>query len=481
MKHFVTFASTVSLLVAILFTVNSCKKTFDAPPGPSDPGIVANTTIATLKALHTVPGVFDLVTSDIIVSGVVTANDQSGNLYKEIYIQDSTGAIRILLNATGLYNSFPVGRTVYVLAKDLYLSDDAGNIEIGAKSVVAGTPTLEGILSPIISNYVKGGTLGSPVAPTVVTISQLGGSLQDPTIGKLIQLNDFQFTTPGRTYGDTSAYKAQQNDSIKDCASPAHMIIVRTSAYATFTASPVPQGNGSIVALYVPYHSSFSNTRQLLLRDSSDVQFTGQRCGGVPPGTIILLGAPNPNPTHAFDFEGIGAAASPGPYPTTIPGWQNLSEAGSRLWDLRVFSGNGFANLSAFGSGQANVTTWLVSPAINLNATTGEVLTFKTLQGHLLTVTPGGTNVAAALKVLISTDYTGTGNPWTTGTWTDITSQAILSPGSTTSSFPASFTNSGPIPLSSYSGTAHIAFKYVGSDPAKTSTWELDDILITGQ
>jgi Domain of unknown function (DUF5017) len=88
--------------------------------------------------------------------------------------------------------------------------------------------------------------------------------------------------------------------------------------------------------------------------------------------------------------------------------------------------------------------------------------------------------------VLISTNYTGTGNPWAAGvTWTDITSQATLSPGSTTSSFPSSFTNSGNINLNAYTGTIYVAFRYEGADPSgtandKTSAWEVDEIKVTG-
>ena len=86
----------------------------------------------------------------------------------------------------------------------------------------------------------------------------------------------------------------------------------------------------------------------------------------------------------------------------------------------------------------------------------------------------------------VSTNYTGTGNPWAAGVvWNDMTSQAILSPGSTTSSFPSSFTNSGNISLNAYSGTIYVAFRYEGADPAgtasdKTSAWEVDDIKVTG-
>ena len=141
--------------------------------------------------------------------------------------------------------------------------------------------------------------------------------------------------------------------------------------------------------------------------------------------------------------------------------------------------------MSAFGSSLPSVKTWLVTKGVNLNATAVENLSFQTKQDFILTVAPGGTNVESALKVLVSTNYTGTGNPWTNGTWTDVTSQAILSPGSTTGNFPSSYTNSGNINLSSYSGTIYVAFRYEGADNSgtatdKTSAWEIDNVKIIG-
>ena len=142
--------------------------------------------------------------------------------------------------------------------------------------------------------------------------------------------------------------------------------------------------------------------------------------------------------------------------------------------------------MSAFSTNAPSVVTWLVTKGVNLNATTTETLTFETKQDFLLSAIPGGNNVASALKVLVSTNYTGTGNPWATGvTWTDITAQATLSPGSTTSNFPTNYTPSGNINLSSYTGTIYVAFRYEGADNAgtttdKTSAWEIDNIKIVG-
>jgi len=259
--------------------LGGCTKDFDQPPGPADQPIVANTTIASLKALHTVSGQLDQITANIIISGVVTANDQSGNFYKQIFIEDSTGALQILIEATGLYTSYPVGRRVYVNCKGLYITDYFGVMELGVRAVVSGIPSMQGILSSDLSTYIKGGSLNNPVVPTTVTLSQLGTGMQDPNMGRLIKMESFEFAPHDtlKTYSDTSAYRSTTNDTIQNCSGS--KTIIRTSAYADFAGLSVPKGNGSVTAIYTVYRT----TKQFLIRDTSDVQFNGDRCGSTPP------------------------------------------------------------------------------------------------------------------------------------------------------------------------------------------------------
>ena len=463
----------VKLLVAVIIivasgTLSSCKKNFDNPPGPADPAIVANTSIKSLKALHTVSGAYNVITTDIIISGTVVADDKGGNIYKQLYIEDSTGGLQVLLDANSLYGTFPVGRKVFIKCNGLCISDYNGTMELGIKANVAGVPSIEGVPANLVNQYVIGGSLNNPVVPHLVTLAQLTTNMQDKYLGTLIQLDNFAFTNLNATYSDTSAYKSTVNLDIKNCSN--QTIIVRTSAYANFAGLRVAQGRGTIYAIY----TTFGSTKQLIIRDTADVKFTDPYACALPAGTLFFQ-----------DFEGL---TTPTTFPYTIiglPGWNNAAQFGTDLWTARTFSSNKYAYLSGFGSGASVITSWLVTPAIALTGTT-KTLTFKTLQGFILTTTPGGTNVEAALKVLVSTNYTGTGNPWAAGVvWTDLTSQAILSPGSTTSSFPSSFTNSGNINLNAYTGNIYVAFRYEGADPAgtasdKTSAWEIDDVKVTG-
>ena len=446
MKKFLKFSLIAIVAILTFGSISSCKKTFDSPPGPVDPAIVANTTVAALKAMHTSSGAFNLITTDIIISGTVVADDKSGNLYKQLFIEDATGAIQILLDATNLYTSYPVGRKIWIKCNGLCISDYNGTMELGVKATVAGSPSLEAIPAALISNYVFGGSLNNPVIPHVVTLAQLTTGMQDRYLGTLIQLDGFAFTDLSATYADTSAYKNTVNLDIKNCAG--NIVIVRTSGYANFAAQHVAQGRGSILAIYTTY----GTTKQLLIRDPTDVRFTDPYACPLAPGTVFFE-----------DFNGIGANN----LPLNLVGWKNIGEVGGVSYQNAVFGSTKCGKISAFSTGSNPVTSWLITPPINLTGTTAPKLTFLEAAGYCLGSCP--------FTVMISTNYAGSNTP-STSTWTTLMTINASTP---TTGY-ATLANVGPINLTPYIGqTVYIAFKYDGGDPTKTTTYEFDDVKVT--
>lgn len=267
----------------------SCKKDFDQPEGPTDDvNIVPNTSIQGLKTYHTIAGALDVINQDVIISGIVVANDKSGNFYKQLFIQDSTGAMQIMLDASSLYTSYPVGRRVYVKCKGLTLSDYYGNMQLGVSAVVGGTPSIEAIPGALINQYIVGGSINNAVEPITVNINELGTALNDKYINALVKLESYEFVAAdtSKTYSDTSAYKSTQNRLISTGCNSNVRPTVRTSAYSNFAGVKLPKGNGSITAVYTIYKSSFgSATKQLIIRDTNDVKFYGSRCGTTGGGT----------------------------------------------------------------------------------------------------------------------------------------------------------------------------------------------------
>lgn len=440
------------MMVAAAITFSACKKSFDNPPGASDPALVANTTIKALKAMHNSTGAYDVITSDIVISGVVVADDRSGNFYKQLYIQDATGGIQILLDANSLFGTYPVGRRIFIKCNGLCISDYNKTMQLGIKATVAGIPSLEGIPANLISKYVVGGSLNNPVTPIPVTLAQLGGTgstnMQDQYIGSLIQLDGYAFNNLNATYSDTSAYKSTVNLDLKSCSNES--IIIRTSAYSNFAAKKVAQGRGKLTAIY----TVFGNTRQFIIRDTADVQFTNPYACPLPPGTLFLQ-----------DFESIGANNGT----LTLNGWKNIGETGNVAYQNAVFGSVKCAKISAFNTGQSNVVSWLITPQISLAGAPAPKLTFLQAAGFA--------TGATVLQVLVSTNYTGGNNP-SASTWTQVYTNTATTP---TTGF-GTLTSVGNLNLSAFVGqNVYIAFKYTGGDPSRTTTYEVDDVKVLAQ
>lgn len=269
--------SAIATILLVASITTSCNKKFDEPPAYIDPSSTINTSIRALKAMHASLGSVEVIKTNIIIGGSVVCDDKSGNYYKQIAIQDSTGGILLSLDAYNLYTSYPVGRKLIINVTGLALSDYGGVIQLGAVDNSSGTPTAVRIPSSLFDNYIQKGSDSNFIAPRKVTIGQIGTSIQDTLQSTLIQIDNAEVAKAdtNKNYYTTSAFG---NITINTCNG--QNIILRSSSYASFAGLPMPNGNGSITGISSIYISGGKATKQLVIRDSSDLQFYGTRCGG---------------------------------------------------------------------------------------------------------------------------------------------------------------------------------------------------------
>ena len=142
---------------------------------------------------------------------------------------------------------------------------------------------------------------------------------------------------------------------------------------------------------------------------------------------------------------------------------------GAEVWAHSTIYGNpgSMAKMSGYATANRANEDWLISPVQNLSTLTTATLSFD--NAYKFTGDP--------IVVLVSKNYSGTGNPYAAGvTWTTLTG-AALSAGNYV------WTNSGNLSLSSFVGagnsTVYVAFKYTSSTTA-ASTWEIDNVKILG-
>ena len=282
--------SKVSLIIAVvLLAFTSCvKKDYDNPPSTNvDPDISANKTIASLKTLANSNGTLVMLSDNIIISGIINSDDQSGNIYKQIIFQDSTAGISINVDMSNLYTLFPKGRKIFVKCKGLYIAYVKGVVQLGVLDNSGTQPALGRIPQGLLDQYILRGVWGQPVIAKVVPLASVK-NYNRLYENELITLNDVEFAAAdsGKPYADALL----QNSLIRyveDCSG--NRIEVYTSGYATFATTLTPGRKGSITAVYIGYQGFGNPIPELIIDKLKDIQMDRPRCGAAQIGTGSLM------------------------------------------------------------------------------------------------------------------------------------------------------------------------------------------------
>ncbi|MFY8165702.1 MAG: DUF5689 domain-containing protein [Sediminibacterium sp.] len=235
---------------------------------------LSSDTIVSIKAMrkwHT-NGSVEAIKNAFAIEGVIVANDEHDNVYKSIFIQDSTGGIMLLMDGTSLYQNYPVGTLVRVRIQNLFLTDYRRMLQLVASiDTSAGMLVSSGIPVPLFPKFITALKDNYPVVPLLVSAKNLGDSLQ----GRLIRISNVEFSATDtlQTYADKKN-KTGASRSVKFCVGGT--IYLRTSGYADFAGVKIPTGNGDIVGVY----SVYNYEKQILIRDTSDILLNGRRCTG---------------------------------------------------------------------------------------------------------------------------------------------------------------------------------------------------------
>ncbi|RLD49226.1 MAG: hypothetical protein DRI88_00925 [Bacteroidetes bacterium] len=137
---------------------------------------------------------------------------------------------------------------------------------------------------------------------------------------------------------------------------------------------------------------------------------------------------------------------------------------GEQVWEWANF-GNppGCQKMSGYAGGANENEDWLITSSIDMTAYSNMLLRFDHARNYASN---------SGLFVMVSTDYDGTSDPSTNGTWTDITSLFTFPSGGW------NFIDAGIGDVSAYiSPTTYFAFKYTSTNAA-AATWEVDNVRV---
>jgi len=368
MKNRVFNAFLLLAMVGLMFT--SCKKEYHDPPIQDLP-IGTVYTIDEILAMES----GTVFTEDASVYGIITADEQSGNLYKCAFMQDrATGAaIELYLNAV---SGVRIGDSIRIYLKDVTFSM-YNNL-------------------PQLTNFEADGHIiilanNKPIEPQLTTIANINAGRH---LAGLVRLENVKFTEEN-TFAEPTTYG---NRTLADPTDYSQTVIVRTSNYANFAYDSLPQGTGNLVAIA----SVYGSTWQLYIRSIRELEFDGYTPGG------------DADLPYYQDFT-----SSFGTYTT-------YDVAGPQSWEIDYNT----AKMTGFVNNTNNANEdWLISKRFSLENVSEASMTMTYIARYF-------NDLDADITVQVSSDYTS-GDPnqatwtqvpatWTSGSnWTDFASTTL--------------------------------------------------------
>ncbi len=387
-----------------------------------------------------VNGEVNEIESNLVVKGYVSSSDSTGNFYKEFYMQDDienpTAGIKVSINQVDSYNQFNVGREVYIKLQGLYVGETNsgdGVIAIGGSGNAAGDE-----ISEISENRASDCILRSSNSFMLVPLALNLSEINDSHIGVYVSGLSAQFSAglDGLTYVDPDEDYDTQRD-LESCVDSGTLKL-ETSAFSNFNDSMLPtDSSGTITGIIT--RDYFGDNRVMMLNTKDDVNFDSSRC----------------DPLFADDFSS-----------NNLNNWTVVNVTGEQEWEITPYGNPApSAKMSGYSGGNNVNEDWLITNTIDLSSLSTATLNFQSVVRYN---GPG-------LEVYASSNYNG-GDPSSDGNWTELSVTL-----DTDSSSWSSWTDSGNIDLSSYTGgNVYIAFKYV-STSSGSATYEIDNVLVVGE
>ena len=461
-NKFLTYISAIMLTLFIVSCVND--DDFSVPNVNVDN--VDPSAFGTLTTFNAVVGRYEQAVADgeqigmfsveddipLYIEGYVVSSDEGGNFFEEIVIQNSTDGsdpvgdtrqgLRVEINVRSLSDTYDFGRKVYVRLNGLAIGINNGVYTLGkAEGNEVGQIQEFEYLDFVIRDSEV-----ATITPKVSNVNDLTEADENTYIqlpSMQINRNQLDLTFAGESTDQFDGFR-----TLESCVGGGS-ITLQTSTFADFKSLLVPQGGGSINGILS--RDFFDDLDVFVINTIGDIDMIGDRCDP----DFLECATPGNGSSLLWeeDFESFGTFDS--------EGWGNINVNGGNVdWVEGSFSGNAYAQISGFNSNENPINVWLVTPAINLDGTTGANLSFDVQTNF---------NNGDILSVFITNNYTG--DPTTTE-WNIID---VTIPTGSSSGF-GNFEPVGPVNISCLDGDVHVGFFYDGADPGPTTRYHVDNI-----
>lgn len=217
---------------------------------------------------------FERITDEKQLICTVIGNDIGGNIYKQIVVQDPTGALIVGINGTGLFPFLSVGQQILIDLKDLCIGGYGQQTQLGDEY----NNSIGRMSTAKWEQHVK--ILPSHDMSQIDTIDfyAVAQNDMDRYCGHLVclknvMIGDADGTTtlaPEYKAGTSLTYNGSTNGYVHHTLNGESMskLLLRTSTYADFAAMVIPQKPVTLYGIATRYR----NTWQILIRAEEDIK-----------------------------------------------------------------------------------------------------------------------------------------------------------------------------------------------------------------
>ncbi|MBQ7495991.1 MAG: hypothetical protein IJT75_09640 [Bacteroidaceae bacterium] len=217
---------------------------------------------------------FQRITDDLQLKCTVIGNDIGGNIYKQICVQDATGAMIVGINGTGLFPFLSVGQQILIDLKDLCIGGYGQQPQLGDEY----NGSIGRMSTEKWEEHVR--ILSTHDMSQIDTIDFFNVAQNDITrySGYLVKMENIRIgdadgtTTFAPEYksGTTLTYNGSTNGYVHHTINGASMndLLLRTSTYAKFAEKIIPTKPVTIYGIATRYR----NTWQILIRAEEDIK-----------------------------------------------------------------------------------------------------------------------------------------------------------------------------------------------------------------
>ncbi len=215
---------------------------------------------------------FERIADDLQLRCTVIGNDIGGNIYKQIVVQDATGAMIVGINGTGLFPFISVGQQILISLKDLCIGGYGQQTQLGDEY----NGSIGRMSTEKWEEHVK--ILPTHDMSQIDTLDFFTVAQTDMTryCGYLVRLKNVTIgdagypIAPEYKAGTTLTYNGSSNGYVHHSINNQSMnkLVLRTSTYADFAAWVIPSTPVTIYGIATRYR----DTWQILIRAEEDIK-----------------------------------------------------------------------------------------------------------------------------------------------------------------------------------------------------------------